>query len=75
MAQIDADIVLVLGTIHQRTALNGQLSPVIGNPWVGFHQPWFYVEMQTHHIPLLPFAVDDDVAVFGDGCRVMGIGG
>ena len=56
-------IVGPFGAIHNRSALNGNKSTVSLNHSVCTNCAGFHIEVYSHHIALLPFAIDGEVSV------------
>ena len=51
-----------LGTINDRTTLNGHPSTVGNHFFIGFHHTGVHVEMHLYHIPFLPLPVYPEIA-------------
>ena len=51
-----------LGTINDRTTLNGHPSTVGNHFFIGFHHTGLHVEMHLYHIPFLPLPVYPEIA-------------
>ena len=54
------------GSIDDRPALDADLSAVGHHLVVGSHRAYLHVEVHAHHVALLPFAGDGEVAVVGE---------
>ena len=64
----DVEVVVdSLGAIHQRSALYGNHAAIGFNALQSSDGARLHIEVQAHHIALLPLAVDGQVAILGGG--------